>query len=94
MTGIGTLLFDLLADAEAASRAQCSTSACWPAGRPARPLAGYGASGASPTCPCEARLVMVEGATHLFEETGTLERAADAAREWFAGHMAPARSLR
>ncbi len=43
---------------------------------------------------CEARLTVVEGATHLFEEPGTLERAADAAREWFVGHLAPAGSLR
>jgi putative phosphoribosyl transferase len=34
---------------------------------------------------CE--LVVVAGATHLFEEPGTLERAAQAARDWFIDHL-------
>lgn len=38
---------------------------------------------------CEKELVIVEGATHLFEEPGTLERAADLAGEWFTGHFRP-----
>jgi putative phosphoribosyl transferase len=33
------------------------------------------------TCPKE--LVIVPGATHLFEEPGTLERVAEEARKWF-----------
>ncbi|MFF8288774.1 dienelactone hydrolase family protein [Streptomyces sp. NPDC016309] len=33
------------------------------------------------TAPCALRVI--PGATHLFEEPGTLEQAADAAREWF-----------
>ncbi|MER7110025.1 dienelactone hydrolase family protein [Streptomyces sp. NPDC000229] len=33
------------------------------------------------TAPCELRVI--PGATHLFEEPGTLEQAADAARDWF-----------
>jgi dienelactone hydrolase len=36
---------------------------------------------------CEVRLEVVPGATHLFEEPGTLERASGAAREWFARHL-------
>ncbi|MBL0928061.1 MAG: hypothetical protein IBJ11_10490 [Phycisphaerales bacterium] len=36
---------------------------------------------------CEKRLSIVPGATHLFEEPGTLERAAGLARGWFIGHM-------
>ncbi|MDQ1243268.1 MAG: putative phosphoribosyl transferase [Pseudomonadota bacterium] len=32
---------------------------------------------------CEARLAIVPGATHLFEEPGTLEQAADLALQWF-----------
>jgi putative phosphoribosyl transferase len=36
---------------------------------------------------CESRLVVVPGATHLFEEPGTLEAAAQAARDWFTGHL-------
>ena len=36
---------------------------------------------------CESDLRVVPGATHLFEEPGTLEQAAEAAREWFTGHM-------
>jgi predicted phosphoribosyltransferase/dienelactone hydrolase len=44
---------------------------------------------------CESDLAVVPGATHLFEEPGTLEQAADLARDWFTSHMAPsAASLR
>jgi len=32
---------------------------------------------------CEARLEIVPGATHLFEEPGTLQQAAALATEWF-----------
>lgn len=38
---------------------------------------------------CEARLEIVPGATHLFEEPGTLERAASLAASWFARHFPP-----
>ena len=37
---------------------------------------------------CESRLVVVPGATHLFEEPGTLQVAAEAARDWFVEHLA------
>lgn len=37
----------------------------------------------------EARLEIVPGATHLFEESGTLEEVARLAREWFARWLAP-----
>jgi dienelactone hydrolase len=33
------------------------------------------------------QLEVVPGATHLFEEPGTLERVGDLAAEWFAAHM-------
>ena len=36
---------------------------------------------------CEHRLAIVPGATHLFEEPGTLEAAADAAQDWFVEHL-------
>jgi putative phosphoribosyl transferase len=36
---------------------------------------------------CEARLEVVAGATHLFEEPGALERVADLAGAWFADHL-------
>ena len=36
---------------------------------------------------CEKELTIVPGATHLFEEPGTLEQAADAATNWFADHL-------
>jgi len=36
---------------------------------------------------CERRLEIVPGATHLFEEPGTLERVADLAREWFTRYL-------
>jgi pimeloyl-ACP methyl ester carboxylesterase len=35
----------------------------------------------------ETRLAIVPGATHLFEEPGTLEQVAGLARDWFAGHL-------
>jgi len=35
----------------------------------------------------EVRLEIVPGATHLFEEPGTLERVADLARDWFLAHV-------
>jgi len=38
---------------------------------------------------CESRLVVIPGATHLFEEPGTLQAAAVAARDWFSTHLAP-----
>ncbi|MDF3293886.1 phosphoribosyltransferase family protein [Streptomyces silvisoli] len=37
---------------------------------------------------CESRLAVVPGATHLFEEEGTLERAAELAKDWFLSHLA------
>jgi len=36
---------------------------------------------------CERRLEIVPGATHLFEEQGTLERVADVARDWFTRYL-------
>lgn len=36
---------------------------------------------------CETRLAIVPGATHLFEEPGTLHAAADLAAGWFVDHL-------
>jgi len=36
---------------------------------------------------CANRLTIVEGATHLFEEPGTLAEAAMGARDWFVDHL-------
>lgn len=38
---------------------------------------------------CEHRVIVVPGATHLFEEPGTLRAAAELARDWFALHFNP-----
>jgi putative phosphoribosyl transferase len=38
---------------------------------------------------CERRLEIVSGATHLFEEPGTLEEAAALACAWFGQYLAP-----
>jgi len=35
----------------------------------------------------ENRLIVIPGASHLFEEPGTLDAAADAARNWFVEHL-------
>jgi dienelactone hydrolase len=39
---------------------------------------------------CERRMVVVPGATHLFEEPGALDQVADLAADWFDRHLAPA----
>jgi dienelactone hydrolase len=39
----------------------------------------------------EARLEVVPGAGHLFEEPGALERVASLARDWFLQHLSPSR---
>ena len=36
---------------------------------------------------CETRLSVVPGASHLFEEPGTLQTAAELARDWFVDHV-------
>ncbi len=41
---------------------------------------------------CEKKLEIVPGATHLFEEPGTLEQAAEHAAMWFAKHLLPAKA--
>ena len=42
---------------------------------------------------CENELAVVPGATHLFEEAGTLTAAAALARDWFASHLGRTASL-
>jgi putative phosphoribosyl transferase len=42
----------------------------------------------------EVTLEIVQGATHLFEEPGTLERVAEVAGDWFARYLQPALSTR
>jgi len=41
---------------------------------------------------CKNQLAVVPGATHLFEEPGTLEAAAAMARDWFVSHLAHRRN--
>jgi dienelactone hydrolase len=38
---------------------------------------------------CEKKLVVVPGASHLFEERGTLDQVARLAAEWFGRHLRP-----
>ncbi len=40
---------------------------------------------------CEKQLVIVPGATHLFEEPGALDEVAGVARAWFERHLTSAR---
>ncbi|MCU1252546.1 MAG: DeoR family transcriptional regulator [Edaphobacter sp.] len=42
---------------------------------------------------CEKELVIVPGATHLFEEPGTLDEVARLAREWFERHLMAAQLM-
>jgi len=37
----------------------------------------------------DKKLTIVPGASHLFEESGTLEQAAELARGWFLAHLSP-----
>lgn len=46
---------------------------------------------ASDRMSCERRMVLVPGATHLFEEPGALEQVADLAADWFGRYLAPMR---
>ncbi|MBC2731312.1 alpha/beta family hydrolase [Thiobacillus sp.] len=39
---------------------------------------------------CEKDMVIIPGATHLFEEPGTLEAVAKQAAAWFVRHLSPA----
>ena len=43
---------------------------------------------------CEKRLTIVPGATHLFEEPGTLEEVARLASKWFSLYLLPERPAR
>ena len=36
---------------------------------------------------CEKQMILIPGATHLFEEPGTLEQAAKSAAAWFISHF-------
>jgi len=38
---------------------------------------------------CERELAIVPGATHLFEEPGTLERVIELAGAWYCDHLRP-----
>jgi len=38
----------------------------------------------------ECRVVVVQGASHLFEEPGTLDEAVELARDWFSEHLGQA----
>jgi putative phosphoribosyl transferase len=42
---------------------------------------------------CEKQLVIIPGATHLFEEPGALEQVARLAREWFERYLVQARAV-
>jgi len=43
---------------------------------------------------CDKQLVIIPGATHLFEEAGTLERVAETAATWFVSHLGHADDMR
>ena len=47
---------------------------------------------AADAMPCEHRVEVVPQATHLFEEPGALEAAAELARDWFLCHLAAPRT--
>jgi hypothetical protein len=43
---------------------------------------------------CEKRMVIVPGATHLFEEPGALEQVAALARDWLVEHLVAQKGYR
>ena len=43
---------------------------------------------------CEKRMVIIPGATHLFEEPGALENVSRLAREWFETYLPPISAAR
>jgi putative phosphoribosyl transferase len=43
---------------------------------------------------CEVKLEIIPGATHLFEEPGTLEQVAQLASDWFVNHIAVKRTAK
>ncbi len=43
---------------------------------------------------CESHLSVVPGASHLFEEPGTLDQAAELARDWFVAHLGAVTTVR
>ena len=45
--------------------------------------------GAQAELRCQNHLAVVPGASHLFEEPGTLDTAAGLARDWFIRHLVP-----
>jgi len=56
------------------------------------PVIGMNQSALRQLASATKQLVIVPGATHLFEEPGTLERVSDLALEWFERHLAGVRS--
>ena len=38
---------------------------------------------------CEKKLKIIDGATHLFEEAGTLDKVAEEAIQWFQQYLMP-----
>lgn len=40
---------------------------------------------------CEKKLLIIPGATHLFEEMGTLEQVGESAKTWFREYLTPAK---
>lgn len=60
-----------------------AAAALWAATEPDAGIAAVVSRGGRPD------LTVIPGATHLFEEPGTLQAAAEAARDWFTRHLAP-----
>jgi pimeloyl-ACP methyl ester carboxylesterase len=56
------------------------------------PVIGMNQSALAQIAASTKQLEIVPGATHLFEEPGTLERVCDLAQRWFEGHLATPRS--
>lgn len=76
--GLGTLLFDLLTGVESEDRRNVFDIEVLALNRAAHDaLTG------------EERLVVVPGATHLFEEAGALEQVTTLAGQWFLDHLVP-----
>ena len=91
-SGMGTLLFDLLTAQEEQSDVHTSEHSFDMA--PTLLIVGGADHGVIELneeslkhLNCEKSLVIVPGATHLFEERGALEQVGELAASWFASHL-------
>src|SRR5674476_1410747 len=91
--GLGTLLLDLLTPQEELNRANVRAPTLLIVGSADEAVLKLNRQ-AQAQLRCPSQLAVVAGATHLFEEPGTLAEAAILASDWFAHYLLPAEAQR